>query len=408
MKFKTNQHASDKQLKVDDKPCVISGSILYLFKGGRQVRVSAIEAGASPSEFLYGMMELNKMGVAVELIEQDVLPIGRNGVGYVSRLRMMSTAWVLRKWCEIAFPGNRYAQSLEYLNKFSVIVAVPDAIGLALGYLRSHDWLKAKVILICMGTALKLENSRQKNYLAYRFSHHYVRQAINGCDRLLALGEGEVSGLQAEFGPLPGLELLPFAVDFSFWQQPAHDVVRNPVVLFVGNDINRDYELLVRIAASMPDVKFQFVTAMLAAGSTPKNVELINSNWQTSAVTDEGMRELYQQSAAVIIPLRNTLQPSGQSVCLQAMACGAPVVISRTKGFWEPDVFTDGVHCLFIKEPQVDAWVNAITLLLQDNKLCRRLAQNAHALIQIRYDIVDYARKIQSSICDLQSCEETL
>ena len=36
-----------------------------------------------------------------------------------------------------------------------------------------------------------------------------------------------------------------------------------------------------------------------------------------------------------IIPLKNSIQPSGQSVALQSMACGTPVVITETFGFWD-------------------------------------------------------------------------
>ena len=39
-----------------------------------------------------------------------------------------------------------------------------------------------------------------------------------------------------------------------------------------------------------------------------------------------------QESKITIIPLKNTLQPSGQSVALQSMANGTPVLISKTDG----------------------------------------------------------------------------
>ena len=47
------------------------------------------------------------------------------------------------------------------------------------------------------------------------------------------------------------------------------------------------------------------------------------------------IRELYQDAFA-IIPLKDVFQPSGYSVTLQAMACGKPVVLTKTKGLWAP------------------------------------------------------------------------
>ena len=46
------------------------------------------------------------------------------------------------------------------------------------------------------------------------------------------------------------------------------------------------------------------------------------------------IRELYQDAFAIIIPLKDVFQPSGYSVTLQAMACGKPVVLTKTKGLW--------------------------------------------------------------------------
>ncbi len=408
MNSTVNQQISAQQTTGGSKSPAFSGSILYFFKGGRQVRVKAIGRGTSPSEFLYGCTELRAWGWDVELLEHATLPSGKSRLSFPNRYWMAVVAWVLGRWFGIAFPGNRYASALSYLNRFDIIVAVPDAIGLTLGYLRYRGWLSAKVILICAATAMKLDNIRRRGTPGYSFVRRFVRHALSGCDRSLALGAGEVIGLEAELGQLPQLILVPFGVDVRFWSPSERCAVAKPVVLFVGNDLNRDYGLLVRIAEDMPEVRFRFVTGMLTAGSVSANVELIKGDWHGRAVSDEDMRGFYQQSAMVILPLKDTFQPSGQSVCLQAMACGAPVVISRTKGFWEPDAFTDEKHCLFIEEAQVAAWTTAIRLLLQDDALCKRLALNAGTLIKQRYNIAGYAREMHSHIDELQHSRSTL
>ena len=45
------------------------------------------------------------------------------------------------------------------------------------------------------------------------------------------------------------------------------------------------------------------------------------------------MRELYDRSRIVILPLINSFQPSGQSVTLQSLSMGLPTLITKTKGF---------------------------------------------------------------------------
>ena len=59
-----------------------------------------------------------------------------------------------------------------------------------------------------------------------------------------------------------------------------------------------------------------------------KNAELINGDWHSQEITDSKIREYYSSAFLTIIPLKNSIQPSGQSVCLQSMLCETPVLIS--------------------------------------------------------------------------------
>ena len=53
------------------------------------------------------------------------------------------------------------------------------------------------------------------------------------------------------------------------------------------------------------------------------------------AIDDLELRNIYQNAKLTIIPLKDSLQPSGQSVALQSIACGTPVIITHTSGFWD-------------------------------------------------------------------------
>jgi len=70
-------------------------------------------------------------------------------------------------------------------------------------------------------------------------------------------------------------------------------------------------------------------------------VELLSGDWKESILSDIEIRKLIQKSRLVILPLKKTFQPSGQSVALQTMACGKPVIISKTDGFWDPENFSN-------------------------------------------------------------------
>ena len=58
----------------------------------------------------------------------------------------------------------------------------------------------------------------------------------------------------------------------------------------------------------------------------------------------------------VILPLKNSLQPSGQSVAMQAMATKTPVLISKTMGFWNFEDFKDK-KTFFVEPNDLDNWI---------------------------------------------------
>ena len=63
------------------------------------------------------------------------------------------------------------------------------------------------------------------------------------------------------------------------------------------------------------------------------NVEHINSNYENQILSDIELKKLMNSAFVSIIPITNSLQPSGQSVALQSMAMEIPVMITRTDGF---------------------------------------------------------------------------
>ena len=48
---------------------------------------------------------------------------------------------------------------------------------------------------------------------------------------------------------------------------------------------------------------------------------------------------MYENSKLTIVPLKNSIQPSGQSVSLQSMSMNTPVIITKTDGFWDSKYF---------------------------------------------------------------------
>ena len=98
---------------------------------------------------------------------------------------------------------------------------------------------------------------------------------------------------------------------------------------------------LYRLTLKMPDVNFTIVSKNVDTYKFGPNVTVHNGSWRSEEL-DDILLESYINSSLTILPIKETFQPSGQSVSLQSMSCGTPVMITKTKGFWDNENFIDG------------------------------------------------------------------
>ena len=117
-------------------------------------------------------------------------------------------------------------------------------------------------------------------------------------------------------------------------------------------------------------------------------------DWIGQALSDAALRELYQASRFVVIPLKESSQPQGQSVALQAMACGKAVILSRTRGLWSKDLMKHLENCYFVPAGSVSALQEAIDHLSRDTALCARLGHAARASVERHFSSDLMAKQI--------------
>jgi len=87
-----------------------------------------------------------------------------------------------------------------------------------------------------------------------------------------------------------------------------------------------------------------------------------------------------------IIPIKDTYQPSGQSVALQSMAMKIPVMISDTIGFWDKEMFKNNENIFFVNDNNLDSWTNRIETILTDTKLKDTVSRNGNKTTLEYYD----------------------
>jgi glycosyltransferase involved in cell wall biosynthesis len=191
-----------------------------------------------------------------------------------------------------------------------------------------------------------------------------------------------------------------FGVDETFWIPPSIEGNRSGV-LSVGNDGRRDYATLVEAARILPTIPFTVVTRLDAPDNLPTNVLWRRGDWKENALSDEGLRDLYQVSACVVVPLRESLQPSGQSVAMQAMMCGVPVVITKTTGWWGSDVIRDGRQVTLVRPEDPETLADAIRRSIShENDLSAR-----NALLAANWTASGFAERLGAVIKRAASSE---
>jgi glycosyltransferase involved in cell wall biosynthesis len=117
-------------------------------------------------------------------------------------------------------------------------------------------------------------------------------------------------------------------------------------------------------------------------------------SWHGSELSDEKIRELYQRARAVVVPLQPTNQPSGQSVTLQAMACGAPVVLTETEGLWSREQMVEGRNVLLVRPGDSAQLAARVQEVIGDDATIARIGKAGRETVEQSGNIEFFAQRI--------------
>ncbi len=230
------------------------------------------------------------------------------------------------------------------------------------------------------------------------FRNIFIYILILSSKKLIFLGKGEFDFATNKYKNFKHkFELLPFSVDLEFWK-PKKVTAPTSEILFIGNDGMRDYEFLDRLTNKLTEYKFKIVSTKVVNNSVNKNVEYFNGSWDSSKYSDTFIHDLYKSASLTILPIKNTLQPSGQSVALQSIACGTPVLITKTDGFWDPEVFKDEENIFFMDSNNLSDWSQRIVELLNSPDKLFKVASNGIETMKKNYDLEVFHKKVEHLI----------
>lgn len=367
-----------------------SSKILYIFGSGRLERIKSKDI--KTYEFFYGYFHL-KNQFSIDIVEM----LEEKPPTKLTQKILLFVDKVLRKFTNLPFYFNLIISwtNLKKIWKADTIISTNDRLALSVLPLVIIVKLfkKTKLNIIVMG----LFGKNKKNIVIKLLQNTIINTLLYFSNKLIFLGNAEYEVANRQFSKFKKkFVFIPFGIDTLFWKSRNTSNFDNKnYILFLGNDGNRDYDLVYKIASKLKDVNFKFVTKYnFNTLESLHNVDIISGDWNANLLSDEAIKEYYENARMTILPLKDSLQPSGQSVTLQSMSMGTPVAITKTSGFWDYSKFINNENIFFILDNSLESWLNFLNSSYYDTDMLKKISLNSVSTVSKHFDQNQFNEKL--------------
>ncbi len=210
--------------------------VVVFNKGGRDFRLNALNRGEEvPREFYYGFFELAQAGLSAAMMSSSGAVPGLAGA-LADRLE--------RGFAAVTGVGVRPLSmrlAAPALNGARVVISYTDgfSLSLGLGFPRGRN----RPILIGGFHGLS-DIETHADELGRPVARAVIRRSLAGLDHLFFFGPADRQIAIERYGVAADRSsVIPFGVDTDFWR-PLPDEPQQDFVVAIGQDRNRDYDLL--------------------------------------------------------------------------------------------------------------------------------------------------------------------
>lgn len=189
--------------------------------------------------------------------------------------------------------------------------------------------------------------------------------------------------------PIERFVYLPFGVE-DFTKQFTREELNNTedFILSLGRS-NRDWDWLIE-SLTGTEYKLKIICDQLHRTDLPKNIEILNNVW-----FKDSYRYLSKCKLS-IIPILDGKIGSGETVLLQTMSFGKPIIINRPSCLAD-DYIDDGKNGIIVNKTKEEL-LNAIEKIYEDEKLYNSLSINARQKYEKEHSIFKYGQRIADLI----------
>ncbi len=362
-------------------------TLTYIFLNGREERINS--KLNFPYEFFYGYDFLKNFYGEDNLIEFNYQNKSLL-LGFFEKL--------LNKITDLPF----FFQYITTFKNYKIIKNSDDIV------MTNQRVAFSSILMIFLGKFKKEINvhifimgllNRKVNYRIKRlFRKIFIRILFSTSKNLFFLSEGEYEYAKKNYKKYKDKFVFePFCIDLDFWKPKKEFIQKDNKIkiLFIGNDGSRDYEFIKSLVNKSENIEFNLISNQFKKDDFKQNVNLYKGSWADNKISDENIKDFYYKADLTIIPLIDTLQPSGQSVALQSIACGTPVLITKTSGFWDPSKFQNKNNIIFCEENDIDYWLREIESVCKDKKLMEILKDNGLKTVESNYNLKKFYKNLK-------------
>ncbi len=356
--------------------------ILVFDKGGRQERIKLVNKNQAPKDFFQSIDFLRSHNFDIENLSSSV--------SYQKNLIFFFGRFVEQFFSKLTNVGLRPLSVFQYRKKINLsdyVVSLTDGFSLSLGFYYAFFDKKNKIKLA--GAFHKLSDFDDRvPIILKRIYFHIFQKILRRLDFIIFYGEADRDNSVKFFKLMRNKTfIIKFGVDTSFWQINKINNFSSKYLFSIGQDPARDFQTLLKVKTNK---KIHIHTILLDPFEN-KKFKVTSGKYQNhkDSFSDLKIRELYQNSFAVLVPLKDVFQPSGYSVTLQAMACGKPVILTRTKGLWAPTIFKSLTNCILVNPENPEEIENAIKILENNEEIYNLISSQARKTVEENFSLKD-------------------
>jgi len=243
---------------------------------------------------------------------------------------------------------------------------------------------KTKWLYIAMNSSTLIRrhvNHPMRRFLLIKFWKSYARIICIATEQMKDFTKLGISPQRLIF--------IPFGIDIKFFNLK-ETVLEEDIIVSCGRDEGRDYQTLFKVAER---TRYQFVVIASHKNiplntKIPKNVTVLYDKKLTE------VRTLYARARIIIVVSKDIYIPdgsdcSGQTVVLEALAMGKPVIATNRP--WINEYLISNKDIIVVKPNDTEALIHEIDFLWKSKETCERLKTSGYKKINLLYSTENFA-----------------